>query len=62
MVMVKNTTCSVSTVTELVQSFVSSAELESNVGAELSYILPQVCVGSIMQTHVNLYSEIHYRV
>ena len=42
MVMVKESSCAISRVTELIQSFVSSAEVESNVGAELSFILPQV--------------------
>ena len=44
MVMVKELTCDVAMVTDLVRSFVKSADLESNVGAELSFILPQVGV------------------
>lgn len=40
MVMVKMPGCDVSVVTNLVQSHVPDAGLESNVSAELSYVLP----------------------
>ena len=43
MVMVKLPECDVAQVTELVLSYVPAAQLESNVSAELSYILPQDC-------------------
>ena len=42
MVMVRDDECDVDKVTELVESFIPSAVLKSNVGAELTYILPQV--------------------
>lgn len=41
MVMVKTRNCDVKKVTELVQSYVPQANLESCVGMELSYILPE---------------------
>ena len=40
MVMVKLPECDVGKVTELIESYIPSAQLESNVSAELSYILP----------------------
>ncbi|XP_071130810.1 phospholipid-transporting ATPase ABCA3-like isoform X2 [Mytilus edulis] len=40
MVIVKDVTCDVNRVTEVIKSYVPSAEMENNVGAELSYILP----------------------
>ncbi|ESO83918.1 hypothetical protein LOTGIDRAFT_229502 [Lottia gigantea] len=41
MVVVKQAKCNVSKLTEVVKRFVPTATIESNVGAELSYILPQ---------------------
>ncbi|XP_053328151.1 phospholipid-transporting ATPase ABCA3 [Spea bombifrons] len=41
MVMVKEPHCQVEEITELVTSYVPNATLESNAGAELSYILPK---------------------
>ncbi|KAK6165163.1 hypothetical protein SNE40_023607 [Patella caerulea] len=41
MVVVKEPRCDVTAVTEVVKKYVPSAQMESNVGAELSYILPQ---------------------
>ncbi|GFS03123.1 ATP-binding cassette sub-family A member 3 [Elysia marginata] len=41
MVVVKESGCDVSQVSTVVESHIPGAELESNVGAELSYILPQ---------------------
>jgi hypothetical protein len=38
--MVKDKTCVVSRVTELVQSHVTTASLQSEISAELSYLLP----------------------
>jgi len=38
--MVKDKTCVVSKVTELVQSHVTTASLQSEISAELSYLLP----------------------
>lgn len=40
MVIVKKPGCDVSTIKTLVTSIISKAEVESNVGAELSFILP----------------------
>jgi hypothetical protein len=40
LVMVKDKSCNVSNVTQLVQSHVKSAILESEISAELSYLLP----------------------
>ena len=40
MVIVKEEKCNVSKITYLVESYVPQAKLETNVGAELSYILP----------------------
>ena len=40
MIIVKDETCCVPQITDLVQSYVPQAKLENNVGAELSYILP----------------------
>ncbi len=40
MVCVKEPQCDVSQVTQLVTSLVPNAGLESNIGAELSYVLP----------------------
>jgi hypothetical protein len=39
-VMVKNQSCNVATVTQLVLSHVNTATLESDISAELSYLLP----------------------
>lgn len=41
MVMVKQPNCEVEEITELITSYVPNAILESNAGAELSYILPK---------------------
>ena len=41
MVIVKELTCNVEVLTQLVQSHVPTAQLESDISAELSYILPQ---------------------
>ena len=41
MVIVKEPTCNVEVLTQLVQSHVPTAQLESDISAELSYILPQ---------------------
>lgn len=40
MVIVKDENCKVPKIAHLVQSYVPQAKLETNVGAELSYILP----------------------
>ena len=40
MVMVKDTRCDVNIVTNVVTKYVPDAKLESNMGAELSYVLP----------------------
>ena len=40
MVIVKEELCDVPKISHLVQSYVPQAKLETNVGAELSYILP----------------------
>ena len=40
MVMVKEESCNTEEVTELLKSHVNGLELDSNVGSELSYILP----------------------
>ncbi|KAG1652005.1 ATP-binding cassette sub-family A member 3 [Nymphon striatum] len=40
MVLVKESTCNVDTIADLVTQFVPNAEMESDMGAELSYILP----------------------
>jgi ATP-binding cassette subfamily A (ABC1) protein 3 len=40
LVMVKDKTCNVSNITDLVKSHVPSASLESEISAELSYLLP----------------------
>ncbi|XP_052061510.1 phospholipid-transporting ATPase ABCA3-like [Mytilus californianus] len=40
LVMVKNQSCNVSTVTQLIQSHIRTATLESDISAELSYLLP----------------------
>lgn len=39
--MVKTARCEVDQVTELIKSYVPEAQLENNISAELSYILPQ---------------------
>ena len=41
MVIVKESSCDVEALTQLIQSHVPEAQLESNISAELSYILPQ---------------------
>ena len=41
MIIVKEPACDVEALTQLVQSHVAAAQLESNISAELSYILPQ---------------------
>jgi len=46
MAIVKQTTCNVQNVTRLVQSHVPGARLESDVSAELSFVLPQESKGS----------------
>ncbi|CAC5380658.1 ABCA3 [Mytilus coruscus] len=43
MVIVKDVKCDVNRMTEVIKSYVPSAEMENNVGAELSYILPHEC-------------------
>ena len=40
MVIAKSSTCDVGTVTQIVKEHVPGAQMENNVGAELSYILP----------------------
>ncbi|KAG1683898.1 ATP-binding cassette sub-family A member 3 [Nymphon striatum] len=40
MVLVKDSTCKVETIADLVTEFVPKSEMESNMGAELSFILP----------------------
>ncbi|XP_005105583.1 ATP-binding cassette sub-family A member 3 [Aplysia californica] len=45
MVVVKESSCDVSKVISVVKSHVEPAEVESNVGAELSFVLPQDYVG-----------------
>ena len=40
LVMVKDKTCDVSKVTSVIQQFVPTAKQESDIGAELSYLLP----------------------
>lgn len=40
MTIVKNAICDVSRLTNVIKSYVPSAEIENNVGAELSYVLP----------------------
>jgi ATP-binding cassette subfamily A (ABC1) protein 3 len=40
MTIVKDGTCDVTRMTNVIKSYVPSAKLENNVGAELSYILP----------------------
>lgn len=40
MVIVKDKTCDVNQLIQLVQSYVPLAKVESNVGAELSFVLP----------------------
>ena len=40
MVMVKTTECDVDHVTSVVKQYVPDAKLESNISAELSYVLP----------------------
>ena len=42
---VKDSNCDVNKVTRVVQSYVPEAELESNIGYELSYILPRESSG-----------------
>ena len=44
MVLVKESDCDIDSVISLVTSHIPSAEVESNVGAELSFILPQEAV------------------
>ena len=45
MVMVKEPHCNVPQVTQLIHSLVPAATLESNIGAELSYVLPSESSG-----------------
>ena len=40
MVMVKSPQCNVNQVADLIHSYIPTASMESNVGAELSFILP----------------------
>ena len=40
MVMVKSPHCDVNSVADLIHSYIPNASMESNVGAELSFILP----------------------
>ena len=46
MAIVKEATCNVESVTRIVQSHVPGARLESDVSAELSYVLPQESKGN----------------
>ncbi|CAG5129798.1 unnamed protein product [Candidula unifasciata] len=57
MVVVKDGNCDVKQIIQLVKSHIGQAELESNVGAELSFILPQSCVSSFEA----LFSELEQR-
>ena len=40
MTIVKEPSCDVSNITELITSYIPSAKIDSNVSAELSYVLP----------------------
>eukprot|EP00057_Strongylocentrotus_purpuratus_P033371 XP_791165.4 PREDICTED: ATP-binding cassette sub-family A member 3 [Strongylocentrotus purpuratus] len=44
MVIAKSADCNVNAVTEIIKDYVSGAQMENNVGAELSYILPEESV------------------
>ncbi len=44
--MVKTPECNVEKVSDIIQSYVPEATIESNVGAEISYILPQESSGA----------------
>ena len=57
MVMVKQLGCDVSAVTSLVQSHIPDAHLESNVSAELSFVLPH----ESKDTFEALFTEIEQR-
>lgn len=57
MVMVKQPNCEVEEITELITSYVPNAILESNAGAELSYILPKENTNQFEQ----LFSELETR-
>ncbi|XP_059176010.1 phospholipid-transporting ATPase ABCA3-like [Physella acuta] len=54
MVVVKEPTCDVNNVVSVVKQHIPTAELESNVGAELSFILPQDCVENFEALFANL--------
>ncbi|XP_059176012.1 phospholipid-transporting ATPase ABCA3-like [Physella acuta] len=54
MVVVKEPTCDVNNVVCVVKQHIPTAELESNVGAELSFILPQNCVENFEALFSNL--------
>ena len=45
MVIVKEEACEVRRITKLIRSFIPNATLESDVSAELSYVLPQESKG-----------------
>ncbi|XP_059176011.1 phospholipid-transporting ATPase ABCA3-like [Physella acuta] len=54
MVVVKEPTCDVKNIICVVKQHIPTAELESNVGAELSFILPQNCVENFEALFANL--------
>ncbi|XP_032221027.2 phospholipid-transporting ATPase ABCA3-like isoform X2 [Nematostella vectensis] len=54
MAVVKGPSCNAGKVTEVVQKFVPTAQLESNVGAELSYILPSEATGRFEELFTEL--------
>lgn len=54
MTVVKDPSCDVMRVTEVIQSYVPLAEMENNVGAELSYILPHESSGKFEEMFSDL--------
>ncbi|XP_041362406.1 phospholipid-transporting ATPase ABCA3-like [Gigantopelta aegis] len=57
MVIVKSAVCDVNKITEVVKSYVPQAEVESNIGAELSYILPQESSNRFEELFTQLQNE-----
>ena len=57
MVIVKSNVCDVNNITQVVKSYVPQAEVESNIGAELSYILPQESCGQFEALFTQLQNE-----
>lgn len=55
--MVKDASCNVAKVTELVQSHVPTAKLESEISAELSYLLPF----DQSKSFANLFSDVEQK-